>query len=115
MPVYEFWCQHCNDKVSLFMKISSYNPNPLCPTCGKKELSRIISTVAIRTSPDSSSSGSDYYKDPRNIGKRLEKRFKSMDMEVPNQIKQSIEAARGGQLPESLKDIGSASPDSSYH
>ncbi|MDD5312563.1 MAG: zinc ribbon domain-containing protein [Dehalococcoidia bacterium] len=115
MPVYEFWCKHCGDKVSLFMKISSYDPDPLCPTCEKKGLTRIFANIAIRTSPDSSLSSSDYYKNPGNIGKHLEKRFKDMNMEVPDQIKQSIEAARGGQLPESLKDISSASADSSYH
>jgi len=40
--------------------------------------------------------GSDYYKDPRNIGRWTEKRFQDMGMEMPNEIQQQIQAAREG-------------------
>jgi putative FmdB family regulatory protein len=118
MPIYEYICGICKKKVSIFMKLDSYNPNPPCPFCEKTELSRIFSSFAIRSSFNTDSTfgpSSDYYKDPRNIGKHIEKSFQNMSMEMPSEIKQSIEAARGGQLPESLKDFNNASPDSSYH
>ena len=59
--------------------------------------------------------GSDYYKDPRNIGRWTEKRFKDMGMEMPAEIQQEIQAAREGELPGSLKELQNASPDSTYH
>ncbi len=59
--------------------------------------------------------GTDYYKDPRNIGRWTEKRFKEMGMEMPAEIQEKINAAREGDLPESLKDLKSADPDASYH
>lgn len=57
----------------------------------------------------------NYYRDPRNIGRWVEKRFKDMGMELPGEIHQKIQAAREGELPEPLKDLQSASPDASYH
>lgn len=57
----------------------------------------------------------DYYKDPRNIGRWAEKRFAEMGTEMPAQVKEQIQAAREGELPESLKELKSATPDSTYH
>jgi hypothetical protein len=45
----------------------------------------------------------------------MEKRFRDMNIEMPSEVKNSLEQAREGVLPDSLKDLGNASPDSSYH
>ncbi len=47
----------------------------------------------------------EYYKDPRNIGRWTEKRFQDMGQEMPDDIKQTIQAAREGELPKPLKDL----------
>jgi len=46
----------------------------------------------------------DYYKDPRNIGRWAEKRFKKLGLDIPPQIQEEIQAAREGELPKSLKE-----------
>jgi putative FmdB family regulatory protein len=118
MPFYDFYCNKCDQKSSLFMKIKDYNGDPACPVCGKYGMTRIISGVAIHNpySPGSiGESDPDYYKDPRNIGRSMEKRFRDMNIEMPSEVKKSLEQAREGVLPDSLKDLGNASPDSSYH
>ncbi|GAI46471.1 unnamed protein product [marine sediment metagenome] len=46
----------------------------------------------------------DYYKDPRNIGRWTEKRFKEPGLDMPPQIQEEIKAAREGELPKSLKE-----------
>ncbi len=56
----------------------------------------------------------DYYRDPRNIGRGVEKKFQDMGQEIPSQIKEKIQAAREGVLPEPLKDLGSVSPTATY-
>jgi len=38
-----------------------------------------------------------------------------MGMEMPTEIQEKIQAAREGELPEPVKDLQSASPDTSYH
>jgi len=58
--------------------------------------------------------GEGYYKDPRNIGRWAEKKFRDMGQELPSHIQQQIQAAREGVLPEPLKDIESASPTAAY-
>lgn len=125
MPIYEYHCQNCHRKISLLMHISDYGKTQNCPVCGKQDLVRIISSFAIHKSLSTvyEESGdpvrgqsADYYKDPRNIGRGLEKRFKDMNIEIPDSIKQSIQEAREGKLPDSIKDLdNNASPDSAYH
>lgn len=124
MPIYEYICQYCNDKVSVFVRTTDINNNPQCPVCGKSGLTRIISNFAIRKSlntvyeesGDPAHTSTDYFKDRRNIGKNAEKKFKDMNIEMPSEIRQSISAAREGVLPDSVKDLDSgASSYSAYH
>ncbi|MCK5124607.1 MAG: hypothetical protein KAQ82_05205 [Dehalococcoidia bacterium] len=58
--------------------------------------------------------GDDYYRDPRNIGRWVENKFQDMGQEITSLIKEKIQAAREGVLPEPLKDLGSASPTATY-
>jgi len=58
--------------------------------------------------------GENYYKDPRNIGHWVEKKFQDMGQELPSQIQEQIQAAREGVLPEPLKDLESVSPSAAY-
>lgn len=115
MPVYEFRCKSCHRKCSFFSKSMSEALSPSCPSCGSKDLVRLISSVAFQKSLDAgwegsgdpglSSSNPDYYKDPRNIGRWAEKRFQEMGVEMPSQLQQEIQAAREGELPGQLKDL----------
>lgn len=123
MPVYEFFCPSCRKKSSFLVRgASSFEPK--CSICGSSDVSRIISTFAYHKSlntihEESGEPGSfaspEYYKDPRNIGRWAEKKFQDMGMEMPGEIQQKIQAAREGELPEPVKDLQSASPDTSYH
>jgi putative FmdB family regulatory protein len=123
MPVYEFFCPTCRKKSSFLVRTAS-PLEPKCSTCGSTEITRIISTFAYHKSlntiyEESGEPGKfespDHYKDPRNIGRWAEKKFQDMGMEIPGEIKQKIQAAREGELPEPVKDLQSASPDASYH
>jgi len=122
MPVYEFFCLECRKKSSfLVRRAASFAPK--CSICGSPNMSRVISTFAyhksLKTMHEESGEPSmypsaDYYKDPRNIGRWTEKRFKDLGMEMPSEIQRKIQAAREGELPESVKDLQSASPDAAY-
>ena len=116
MPIYEFRCNVCQGKTSIFMKsiVSSVNMDAVCPSCGSNNLSRLISSFGISKTVKSVHeesgelgmfAGSDYYKDPRNIGRWAEKRFAEMGMEMPAQARDMIDAAREGEMPESVKDL----------
>ncbi len=84
-----------------------------CPRCGDPTTDRVMSTFAYHRSmrdiheasgEPSVQSTSDFYKDPRNIGRWTEKKFQDMGMDVPNEIQEEINAARDGELPDSLTD-----------
>jgi hypothetical protein len=96
---------------------------PKCSSCGNTNLSRVISGFAYHKSLETvweesgkptMHPGEDYYKDPRNIGRWVERKFHDMGQELPPQIQEKIQAAREGVLPEPLKDLESASPTAAY-
>lgn len=111
MPIYEFHCSSCQQRSSFLVR--SQSAIPACPSCGSTELERLISAFAYHrsardiheTSGDPDQPGPDYYKDPRNIGRWVEKRFQQMGMELPHEVKESIGKAREGVLPEAAKDL----------
>ena len=123
MPIYEFICQNCRRKSSFLIRSSSSSFSPKCSFCGGSNLSRTISGFAYHKSlktvweesgtPDHPSE--DYYKDPRNIGRWAENKFEEMGQELPPQLKDEIQAAREGVMPEPLKDFQNASPTAAYY
>lgn len=123
MPIYEFRCRTCGQKSSFFTRRVSQPLTPVCATCGSTELAQVfgfayhksMQTVHEESGEPTMFPGNDYYKDPRNIGRWAEKRFKDMGMEMPESVKDKIQAAREGEMPESLKDLKTPNPDASYH
>jgi hypothetical protein len=96
---------------------------PKCSFCGNTNLSHAISSFAyhksLKTVWEESGEATihpseAYCKDPRNIGRWVEKKFQDLGQELPSQIQEKIQEAREGVLPESLKDIESASPTAAY-
>jgi len=123
MPIYEFVCQGCHKRMSLLIRDISAPFIPECSSCGNTNLFRVISGFAyhksLKTVWEESGEpimhpGDDYYRDPRNIGRWVEKKFQDMGQEIPSQIQDKIKAAREGILPEPLKDLESASPTAAY-
>ena len=113
MPIYEFRCRECAARSSFLVRSVSEPVSGVCLSCGSADLERVISSFAYHRSVQSIHEasgeptmfpGPDYYKDPRNIGRWTEKRFKEMGMELPGEIKEEIQAAREGELPKSLKE-----------
>ena len=45
------------------------------------------------------------YKDPRQIGRWTERKFKEMGVDVPREAREMIDAAREGEFPDPVKDL----------
>ncbi len=112
MPIYEYICQKCHNKSAVLVRSISEPFTPVCPNCDSQDMTRTLtsfsyhksmSTVWEESGEPRKSSSPDYYKDPRNIGRWTEKQFKDYGLDVPPQIKEKIDAARDGELPESIK------------
>ena len=113
MPIYEFLCRNCDAKSSIMVKSVSAPITAQCSACGSSDLVRVISrftyhksiqTIWEESGEPERSPGPDYYKDPRNIGRSTEKKFKELGLEMPASIEEEIQAAREGELPKSIKD-----------
>ena len=114
MPIYEYRCSACNTKTSVFLKSINSRFDPACDSCGGSDLTRLISGFAYHKSQQTRMEASgppqfnptdDYYKDPTNIGRWAEKRLFELGVEMPQQAREMIDAAREGELPPAIKDI----------
>lgn len=114
MPIYEYNCPACATNTSVFVRSINSTVEPVCESCGGTELNRIISRVAYHRSmqdrwdasgPPQLNPTDDYYKDPTNIGRWAEKRLGDMGVEMPEQAREMIDAARDGEMPPAIKDI----------
>jgi len=114
MPIYEFICQDCAKLTSVFVRTINSDVKAKCEKCGSSNLKRAMSRVAIgRTEQQimeqygtpEPGAGPDAYKDPRQIGRWVEKRFDEMGMELPSEARTMIDAAREGEFPAPVKDL----------
>ncbi len=48
MPIYEYRCDDCRKKVSVFFRSYSAVSDPKCPVCGGTNLERLFSRVIVR-------------------------------------------------------------------
>lgn len=112
MPIYEYRCQACQRTSSFFTRSISSPLEPVCPHCDGSDMTRAVSSFAYHRSfktihedygpPPEGASPLDYYKDPRNIGRRVEDSFQKYGVEMPESVRDNIDAAREGKLPEGL-------------
>lgn len=53
MPVYEYRCNDCQRRLSVFVRGFSETPEPVCDACGSNKVRRLFSTFArIKTDKD---------------------------------------------------------------
>lgn len=114
MPIYEFKCGDCGRLTSIFVRSVSAEYQAACSHCGGANVSRAVSRFAYHKSeqtileehgiPGPNARPEDY-KDPRQIGRWVEKKFDEYGMELPQQAREMIDAAREGELPAPVKDL----------
>ncbi len=110
MPIYEYTCKSCSRLTSSFVRNPADEAVPACQHCGGKT-ARAFSRFAVGRGASSAREdfgaprpGEDY-KDPRQIGRWVEKKFDDYGMELPGEAREMIDAAREGELPDAVKDL----------
>jgi|SRR5579884_740683 putative FmdB family regulatory protein len=114
MPIYEFRCKDCGRLTSVFTRTVSSPVEAKCNHCGSDAMERAPSKFAYHKTeqqimeeygvPDPGA-GPNQYKDPRQIGRWVEKRFDEMGMELPQEARQMIDAAREGEFPAPVNEL----------
>ena len=110
MPIYEFKCQDCGRLTSVFVRSVGASSEAACH-CGSRRLERAISRFAYHKSEQTileeygaEPKRLEDYKDPRQIGRWVERKFQEHGMDVPDEARKMIDAAREGEFPEPVKD-----------
>ena len=103
MPIYEYRCKDCGQKVSLLVKSIASESVPSCPNCGGNAMQKLISVFAYHRSVSSrleeidtsKPRGEDYYKDSRNVGLWAKKRVRELgaDSETVRQVDEVVDRA----------------------
>jgi putative FmdB family regulatory protein len=115
MPIYEYRCDDCGRVTSILVRSLRAKVVPRCEQCDSKRMKKLISRVSrVKTAqdvlddlgaPGAGGRTEDAYKDPRQIGRWVEKRFEDYGMELPAETRQMIDAARDGEMPAPIKDL----------
>lgn len=115
MPIYELRCEDCGRLSSVFTRSVNAPFEKRCKQCGSEHVKQPPPRVAYHRSeqtileqygsPGVDTVGPDAYRDPRQIGRWVEKRFDEMGMELPQEARTMIDAAREGEFPEPVKDL----------
>ncbi len=111
MPIYEYRCQACAGLSSFFLRSITSELEPVCSHCQSKDMERRMSSFAMGKTvgsvhesfaPGSEHRSPGYYSDPRNIGRNVESTFSKYGMEMPQSVRDNIDAARSGETPKGL-------------
>jgi putative FmdB family regulatory protein len=112
MPIYEYRCQDCRRRVSLFFRsYSSTDDEANCPRCGGTNLTRLISKVSVVRSEESrlddlgdpSMLGDLDENDPKSLGRWMRKMSAEVGEDMPQEFDEVIDRLESGQSPEEIE------------
>jgi putative FmdB family regulatory protein len=129
MPIYEYYCDQCNMVFNFYSSRVNTTKIPACPKCGKKELSKQISTFATigkaKEITDDQFSGLDELKmehafeslmreaehinedDPRQMASLMRKFTSQAGVHLGDSMEEAISRMEAGEDPEQVeKDMG---------
>lgn len=111
MPIYEYRCDDCERLTSVFVRSARASVEAQCEHCGSQRLHRVISrTARVKSAADviderGVPGAGGQIEDPRQIGAWVEQRFEEYGMDVPAETREMIDAARDGELPDTVADL----------
>jgi len=124
MPVYEYRCGDCRQRVGIFQTYQEYGKKQVvCPNCGSQKLTRLISRVRIAKSEDArleamadpSNFGDLDENDPKSMAKFMKKMGSEMGEDLGPEFSEVVDRLESGEDPEaieqSMPDLGGGGDD----
>lgn len=114
MPIYEYRCNGCRKRQSLFFRSVSSVTEPVCPECGSREMRRLVSLFAVHRSEESrlddladpSAFGDLDENDPRSIARWARRMGAEMGDELGPEFNEMIERMEAGEMPDEMEGFG---------
>lgn len=111
MPIYEYRCNACKRRNTVFVRSFSATVDPACERCGSKDMSRLVSKFAVVKSEesrldalaDSAELGDVDENDPRSVARWARKMGENVGEELGPDWDQMIEQLEAGEMPD---DVG---------
>lgn len=108
MPIYEYRCGSCQRRVSIFFRGFSAVADPVCPRCGSRELTRLVSRVAFHRS--ASPAGDDFdgalddfdESDPRAMARSLRAMSDEMGEPLEPEMEEALGRLEAGEDPDAV-------------
>jgi len=104
MPVYEFACNACGAKVSIFVRSFSSPVTEVCDRCGATDLRRLISKVAILRPPADPNSINEQAlfdgiddSDPRSVARWARNLHEQLGDELGEEMDETLERFERGE------------------
>ncbi len=112
MPIYEYRCGGCRQRVSLFVRGFVDPTSKSCPECGSEELSRLVSRVAVLKSGESqleelsdpSAWGGIDENDPKGMAEMMRRMGDSMGEDMGPEFGEMVDRLESGDIPEEGDD-----------
>ncbi len=112
MPTYDYRCQDCQKRVSLFQTYADYGKVAVtCPHCHSPRLTRLIGRVRIAKSEDRrledmsdpSFLGDVDENDPRSLARAMRKMGEHMGEDLPPEFGEITDRLAAGESPEAIE------------
>lgn len=107
MPIYEFRCNRCRRRTSVFTRGMSSVVEAACSHCGSRDMSRLISRVAVLRSEDDMFSGLDESSladvdesDPRSMARWVRSMSRQMGEPLDAEMETDLERMEAGEMPD---------------
>ena len=111
MPIYEYRCQDCGRKLSVFWRSRADVKTPTCRRCGSENMIRLVSRVRVVRSEDSRLDDltddamlDDLDEnDPRSLGRWMRKMSQEMGEDLPPEFDEVVGRLEAGEDPEEIE------------
>ncbi len=111
MPIYEYRCQACRKRSSVFVRSMSTTVKARCEHCGSTKMQRLISRVTVVRSGadplddfDESMFGDVDENDPRSVARFARKMRDQMGEDAGPEFDEAIEQMESGAFPDENGD-----------
>ena len=118
MPIYEYRCNGCGRRVSVFQRSIQNESVAVCSHCGSHDLARLISRVAVVHSEGSrlDDLASDAAladldeRDPRSLARWARRMGRDMGEELGPEFDEVVERLEAGEMPDDMDEEGGGEP-----